>query len=240
MQFFFFRHAQSANNALWDRSGNNLGRSEDPGITELGIDQAALLAQFIKEADSQVPTASDDLQNRSGFRLTHLYTSLMLRAVQTGAVLSETLELPLVAWKDVHESGGIYLEDAVTGEPVGLPGKNRSYFISHFPHLSLPENLDENGWWNRPHETVEERSPRARRFLVELLRRHGGTEDRVAVVSHGAFYNRLLGEILRMSSREGLWFMLNNCAITRIDFKDQEVSLIYTNRVDFMPARLIT
>jgi len=112
--------------------------------------------------------------------------------------------------------------------------------MTHYPGLCLPDELGEEGWWNRPYEAVEERNQRARRFLEELLCRHGDSDDRVGVISHGAFYNRLLGELLRLNSREGLWFMLNNCAITRIDFREDEVALIYTNRADFLPAELIT
>ena len=245
MQLYFIRHAQSANNALWDTTGNNLGRSEDPEITETGCKQAALLAKALLQGDPlqgdpAIPITNGDLQNRRGFRLTHLYTSLMVRAVATGSIVARALELPLVGWKDVHEGGGIYLDDEISGLPVGQPGKNRSYFAAHYPELRLPDDLGEEGWWNRPYEAIEERSPRAKRFLQELLNRHGGTGDRVGVISHGAFYNRMLGELLRMSSREGLWFMLNNCAITRIDFNEDDVSLIYTNRADFLPAEWIT
>jgi len=240
MQLYFIRHAQSANNALWDTTGGNQGRSEDPEITALGRKQAALLAKALRQDDLHAPTANGDLQNRGGFRLTHLYTSLMLRSVMTGTLVAEALGLPLIAWKDVHENGGIYLDDPASGTQVGLPGKSRSYFMTHYPGLCLPDELGEEGWWNRPYEAVEERNQRARRFLEELLCRHGDSDDRVGVISHGAFYNRLLGELLRLNSRDGLWFMLNNCAITRIDFREDEVALIYTNRADFLPAELIT
>jgi 2,3-bisphosphoglycerate-dependent phosphoglycerate mutase len=240
MQLFFIRHAQSANNALWDATGTNQGRSEDPGITDLGRRQADRLAVTLKQGDPNFPSSNGDLQNRGGYHLTHLYTSLMLRSVLTGTLVAEVLELPLIAWKDVHESGGIYLDDPASGTQMGLPGKSRSYFMTHFPGLCLPDDLGEEGWWNRPYETVEERNLRARRFLKELLERHGDSDDRVGVISHGAFYNRLLGELLRMTTRERVWFMLNNCAITRIDFRGDEVGLIYTNRADFLPADLIT
>jgi 2,3-bisphosphoglycerate-dependent phosphoglycerate mutase len=240
MQLYFIRHAQSANNALWDATGGNQGRSEDPEITALGHKQAALLAQALRQEDLHAPSTTPDFQNRGGFRLTHLYTSLMLRSVMTGTLVAEALGLPLIAWKDVHENGGIYLDDPASGTQVGLPGKSRSYFMTHYPGLCLPDELGEEGWWNRPYEAVEERNQRASRFLEELLCRHGDSDDRVGVISHGAFYNRLLGELLHSSSREGLWFILNNCAITRIDFREDEVALVYANRADFLPADLIT
>jgi 2,3-bisphosphoglycerate-dependent phosphoglycerate mutase len=240
MQLYFIRHAQSINNALWDSTGTNIGRSEDPGITETGFRQAEILAGFLVQGSPSLPAFNGDLQNRAGFHLTHLYTSLMLRAVTTTAIISQRLGMRPAAWKDLHENGGIYLDDKVTGEPQGLPGKPRSYFERYFPELQLPADLGEEGWWNRPWESSEERTVRAKRFLQELLKRHGGTEDRVGVVSHGAFFNRLLGEILRLPTRDGLWFMLNNCAVTRIDFREDEVALIYTNRADFLPDDLVT
>jgi 2,3-bisphosphoglycerate-dependent phosphoglycerate mutase len=240
MQLYFIRHAQSANNALWDATGSNQGRSEDPELTPVGRRQADLLAETLQQGEANTSIGNNDLQNRGGYRLTHLYTSLMLRSVMTGIRVAEALGLPLVAWKDVHENGGIYLDDVEHSTQIGLPGKSRSYFNTHFPGLCLPEELGEEGWWNRPYETVEERTQRARRFIEELLDRHGNSQDRVGVISHGAFYNRVLGELLRMSTRQGIWFMLNNCAITRIDFHDEDAALIYMNRADFLPADLVT
>jgi 2,3-bisphosphoglycerate-dependent phosphoglycerate mutase len=240
MQLYFIRHAQSANNALWDRTGTNIGRSEDPELTETGRRQVACLAEALSLGSPAAAGGNGDLQNRGGFHLTHLYTSLMLRSVMTSTSVAERLGLPLNGWKDLHECGGIYLDDPETGQPVGLPGKNRAFFAARYPSLHLPKDLGESGWWNRPYESVEERDQRARRFLEELLLRHGDSQDRVGVISHGAFYNRVLGEVLQIGSRQGLWFMLNNCAITRLDFVEGEVSLVYTNRLDFMPSELIT
>lgn len=240
MQFYFIRHAQSANNALYAFTGSDQGRNEDPAITDLGIRQAEALADFLAQGNPSATQRYGDLQNRGGFRLTHLYTSLMLRSVMTAAPVARRLGLSLQAWKDLHENGGIYLTNPITGLPEGLPGKPRSFFAEHYPELLLPEDFSEAGWWNRPYETPEERNLRAKRVLDLLVDRHGDTEDRVGVVSHGGFYNRLLGAILQLRSREGLWFMLNNCAITRVDFKEDEISLVYHNRADFLPADLVT
>jgi broad specificity phosphatase PhoE len=166
----------------------------------------------------------------------------MVRAVATGTLVADALGLPLVAWVDAHETGGIYLEDDQAGEPrrIGQPGKGRSYFETHYSGLVLPESLDEAGWWNRPFEEPEQRPIRAQRFLRDLIERHGNREDRVAVVSHGAFYNYLLAAILKMPERGNLWFVLNNTAITRIDFCAEGIDVVYLNRADFLPKELIT
>ena len=44
MTLFLIRHAQSANNALYDSSGSTIGRVEDPELTSLGVRQAQILA----------------------------------------------------------------------------------------------------------------------------------------------------------------------------------------------------
>ncbi len=239
MQFYFIRHGQSENNLLLDTTGAEIGRSEDPQLTPAGRRQAESLAQFLKRPRSVAATNNRDHQNLGGFGITHLYTSLMVRSVATGAIIADVLGLPLVAWEDLHEKGGIYLGDAATGARVGQPGKNREYFETNFPNLVLPESLGESGWWNRAFEEPGEAVLRAERFYCELLRRHGQTEDRVAAVSHGDFYNLLLCSIFKIE-REESWFRLNNAAITRIDFDGQVATAAYMNRVDFLPRELVT
>jgi 2,3-bisphosphoglycerate-dependent phosphoglycerate mutase len=239
MQFYFIRHGQSENNALWRRSTDYAKvRNEDPGLTEVGRQQAEFLAQFLQDTTAAIHDR--DHQNIAGFGITHLYSSLMLRAVATGTIIAKTLDLPLVAWEDLHERGGIYLEDEQTGEYIGQPGKNRAYFETHYPDFVLPDSLGEAGWWNRPFEEPEQRLTRVKRFWRDLLERHGRTDDRVAVISHGGFHHDLLTTILNLPETEGHWFALNNAAMTRLDFNDDRIGLIYLNRMDFLPKELIT
>jgi len=245
MQLYFIRHAQSQNNELWAQTGSWDGRNEDPDLTPLGREQARQLADFLGQPRVPVPDRvwAWDPQNLGGFGLTHLYCSLMVRAVATGTIIARALDLPLVAWQDVHEVGGIHHKDLESGHSRGLPGKNRAYFESHHPDLLLPKGLGEAGWWNRPYEEREERPPRARRFWNELLQRHGYTDDRVAVISHGGFYGHLMRAVLDLP--DGHWFSLNNVGITRIDFVEVEeygqvLTVHYMNRVDFLPRELVT
>jgi 2,3-bisphosphoglycerate-dependent phosphoglycerate mutase len=240
MRLYFIRHGQSENNALWERSGSSLGRNQDPELTEVGRRQAAIIAERLR-GDGLASTAKGgDLRNEDEYEITHVYTSLMVRAVATGEIIARALGLPLVGWKDLHEGGGIYLADEETGERVGLPGNNRAYFEVHYPGLVLPDGLGAEGWWNRPFEEREERIPRAKRFLQALLERHSQSEDRVAVISHGAFFNYLMAAILSLSAQGGFWFIMNNAAISRFDFYENEVAIWYVNRIDFMPKALIT
>ena len=240
MRLYFIRHGQSVNNSLWDRTGSSQGRSHDPELTALGRAQAERLAQFLCQNDSALKSNERETQRLNSFDFTHLYCSLMVRAVATGAILADALKLPLVAWEDLHEEGGIYLTDDQTGQPIGQPGHNRAYFEAHYPQLVLPDTLGEDGWWNRPYEEPEQRPIRARRFWHDLIERHGSTDDRVAVVSHGGFYNLLLAALLNLPEKDRIWFVLNNAALTRIDFDADGTGLIYLNRFDYLPAELIT
>ncbi len=242
MQLYFIRHAQSENNLLWAQTGSHEGRNEDPNLTPLGRLQAEALAQHLRGPDHGATTlaAGYDAQNIYGFGLTHLYCSLMVRAVQTGQIVARALGLPLVGWPEIHEAGGIHLQDPQTGELAGLPGHGRSFFQTHYPELVLPDSVTEAGWWNRPFEEREERPERARRFLDELAHRHGGGEDRVAVISHGGFYNHVMRCLLGMPEERSRWFSMNNAAITRIDFDAETHWIHYTNRCGFLPGEIIT
>jgi len=229
MQLYFIRHGQSANNALWDNTGASKGRSEDPELTEVGRRQAALLAEYLSHNG-----------NRFGF--THLYTSLMIRSVETAIAVGQAINLPVHAWEDIHETGGIY-QDQDEGEPIGLPGKTRAQFTSDYPALVLPDSLYENGWWNRPFEVHEAAPIRAQRFLAELLARHGNSDDVVAIVSHGNFYRYFLAASLRLPDPQAVWFLMNNTAMSRIDFPPALEGVIvmqYQNRIDHLPAELVT
>lgn len=240
MQLYYIRHAQSENNALWDRTGSSLGRSDDPELTEIGKEQARLVAEFLSLPGENIEGVSHDSQNQNGFHLTHLYSSLMLRSVETGTAISKATGVPLVGWEELHETGGIYLKDPETGERKGLPGKTRAYFKSTYPDFVLPETVGEEGWWNRAYEQEEEILLRARSVVEKLMQRHGNTDDRVALVSHGGFFNLVLAVLLDLDVDRRVWFSLNNAAITRIDFREDETFLVYMNRADFLPRSLIT
>jgi len=246
MKLYFIRHGQSENNANWDNP--EYAESSDPALTEIGHEQARLLADFLKRNQTIRDEKAWNIQNRYGFGLTHIYTSMMERAVYTAAPIAQALDLSLIVWKDIFEEGGIYSRGD-SANIHGLPGRPRSFFVQNFPALTLPEELDETGWWNRPFEEEKERQPRADRVFAELLERHrdraGQPEHRVAFVSHGGFYMRLICAMLKLPWRQaslGLksWFLLNNCAISRFDVYKEEINFAYHNRTDYLPDHLIT
>lgn len=240
MRLYYLRHAQSTNNEIADRTGSDVGRSEDPRLTAIGHQQAELLADRLAAGPQHHAPVGMDSKDLSGFGITHLYCSLMERAIVTGSYVSRATGIPLVAWPDVHESGGIYLDDGPGGTPAGRPGRTRAELERDFPHLKLPRDVGEKGWWNRPFEPKADRPIRARRVLDDLLRRHGGTDDRVAMVSHGGFFNWFMGHVVGISEADNVWLHTNNTSITRIDFHPEINIVQYINRTDHLPPDLIT
>ncbi len=246
MELYFIRHGQSENNANWNKP--DYQESPDPTLTELGHEQARVLAEFLKKNQTITDNRDWNIQNRHGFGLTHVYTSLMERAAYTAAPISQALDIPLIAWKEIHEEGGIFSRGDKENI-VGLPGRPRSFFKENFRTITLPDDLDETGWWNRPFEEEEERQPRADQVFAELLARHrdkeGQPEHRVALVSHGGFFMRLMCAILKLPWRQAShdlksWFLLNNCSLSRFDIHKNDVTITYLNRTDYLPDHLIT
>lgn len=246
MELYFIRHGQSINNANWDKP--DYQESPDPVLTEIGHEQARLLAEFLKKHQTITNDKTWNVQNRYGFGLTHVYTSLMERAAFTAAPIAQALDIPLIAWKEIHEEGGLYSR-VDKSNILGLSGRPRSFFMENFRTITLPDDLDETGWWNRPFEAEEERQPRADQVFADLLARHrdreGQPSHRVALVSHGGFFMRLVSAVLKLPWRQaalGLksWILLNNCSISRFDIRGNEITIAYINRTDHLPDHLIT
>ncbi len=252
MQLYFIRHGQSTNNAIWQDNQYNMdSRVADPTLTEKGFQQAAITGEML---NSQIANRSDgiadtwDPQNRAGFHLTHLYCSLMERAVQTGTVISKIVGLPLVGLPDVHEIGGIYRETMVNGTPTieVSHGLTPAQLADRYPELILSKPIPEQGWWVGGREELPRRLERAKRVIHFLKEHHGGTDDRVGIVTHGSFSALLYRVMLNLDLaaeidivvRNG--FVSNNCSITRFDQYGQDLAMVYYNRVEHLPTDLIT
>ena len=157
MILFFIRHAQSENNALLNATQSRSGRLDDPALTSIGKKQASLLAEFLEKGNPAGGYGMLDA-GENGFGITHLYTSLMLRAVETALRVGNCLNLRPVGSELLHESGGVYLGDETKGDVIPTLGKSASFFRQYFPELQLPPELLREGWWGgRPFEILEQR-----------------------------------------------------------------------------------
>ncbi|HOB04501.1 MAG TPA: histidine phosphatase family protein [Propionibacteriaceae bacterium] len=207
MRLILIRHGQSGNNLLFEQTGGSAGRHPDTPLTDLGHVQAQRTAAYLAADPVDLP-----------WQITHLYTSLMTRAVQTARPIADALDLPLLPLEEAYEVGGPFDEDEETGDRSPNPGAVRSALAEISARLRLPDWATDAGWFQRAYEEEHEASHRARR-LIEHLRGEHGDDDVVAVVTHGFFTQFLIRELLGIDEMSG-WIRIHNTALSLFEDRD--------------------
>lgn len=248
MDLFFIRHGESANNTLWKRGLDfQTYRVSDPLLSAKGEKQAQFLAEFLANPKGEriyyepLPRP----EKRGPFGITHLYSNLMKRALQTAAPISERLGLPILVHPEMFECGGIYLRTIVDGETIYSleHGVNAAWLAQNYPQAQLLQDIPEEGWWRGGREEKLESLDRAGRVLNFLKEKHGGTNDRVAVITHGNFFERIFQQLFQFDlDKADFPYQISvfNCGISRIRFTDNFFYLMYHNRTDFFPEELLS
>ncbi len=229
MELFIIRHGQSGNNAL----ANIRDRSVDPPLTDLGERQAEMLGEYVARGENQElsreTTGNTKYELRHGLGITSLFTSPMYRSLQTVQPVSRASGLAPRIWVDIHEEGGMFLNHGGDEGLVGYPGRTRSEILAEFPDYVLPTSFDETGWWNKDHEDPASLLVRATK-VSEQLREMAKTEDRVAIITHGAFMNALLNAICGQISEGHMYYRHHNTAISRFYMDgDGRFEVLYLN-----------
>ncbi|MFZ1753995.1 MAG: histidine phosphatase family protein [Caldilineaceae bacterium] len=269
MILYLIRHGQSFNNRLGETVLTTNGeldqdaytrymnsRVADPELTDIGKKQAEKLAEFLREARPKHRATHDDppeselrgtdVPNRLG--ISRIYSSPMLRTLQTSQPTATALGVQPEVWTDIHEHGGVFDNSGPDGVVVGKPGLSRSEINTLFPGYTIPEaRIGENGWWSGGEEDRPDCDARAIRVAARLraMALEFGNE-RIAAVMHGTFMDSLIKAILGRLPGSDLHFSHYNTGITRIDYteswqdKTPLVLVRYTNRVDHLTPDLIT
>jgi 2,3-bisphosphoglycerate-dependent phosphoglycerate mutase len=267
MILYLIRHAESENNALATKIRAAAGqfdefsfddyrynRTSEPSLTELGFEQAEILARYVKTATPKHRAGFDDPGDiepgefeGNPFGITRIYCSPMLRTLQTTQPLSKVLGLRPRVWVDIHEHGGIFDNSGEDRSVVGQPGLNRRQINEQFPDCDLPQEITEEGWWFGKEEDHATCQGRAVRVSAELRKMAIEAEhERIALVSHGTFLDSLLKALTGRLPGNEFHYGLYNTSITRLDFTHSAETKMpftvirYTNRVDHLPHHLIT
>ena len=93
----------------------------------------------------------------------------------------------------------------------------------------------------------QEYLPRAQSVLAELLARHGDSDDRVALVTHGGFFQSFMEAMITAhlpatpaAGRRPWWFGASNASITYIEFFDGHANVRYVNKVEHLSDDLLS
>jgi 2,3-bisphosphoglycerate-dependent phosphoglycerate mutase len=245
-KLYLIRHAQSANNAIWDGNDFGSGRSPDPEITEIGQRQAAVLADHLADPNSEPRRHSSEPADQTHFGLTHLYCSLMTRSICTAEAIAKACGLKCVALPDVYEKYGIF-DVGADEQLTGQPGPDRDYFETRFPNLTLPGDMNSEGWWNRPAEDEDGFLERMTEVVSNFRSRLTNNDDTIALVAHGDFIDQFINELMGIRRHDPnyreAWvanWSFHNTSISRIDFIKDSHTVVYTNRIDHLEAGLVT
>ena len=240
MDLFIIRHGESANNAL----ANIRDRQVDPPLTELGVRQAKILAGYL--ARGQFPEHMDSggtnnkINMKEGSGITTLYVSPMYRTLQTVQPIANSLRLDPMVWVDLHEEGGMYLNHGEVEGLVGYPGKTRQEILSEFGSYKLPPEITDGGWWSGGHEDKLAFTARAKR-VSDSLKSMAISDDNIALITHGAFMDMLLKELLGTATSTFVRFRHHNTGITRINLNnDGRLELWGLNQVHHLSNDLIS
>jgi broad specificity phosphatase PhoE len=154
----------------------------------------------------------------------------MWRALQTARPLGEALDLAPEVWVDVHEQ---------VRAMETYAGSTRQRIQSAFPDYVLPDEITQEGWWNRAGESPSECMERAIR-VAEALRDRAEFDETLAIVSHARFIDSLLKAFLNQLPGSDCWYHHFNTGISRLGLGGRRLDIRYLNRVDHLPPTLVS
>ncbi len=228
MDLFLIRHGESANNILTDLSK----RVADPDLTPLGCQQAEQLSHYLIDRRHLYPHERDQ-----GKPLNRLFTSAMKRSLQTSAPTCSRGDFSADVWIDVHEVGGLFLADPVTGVVEGHSGVTPAELERQLPGARFAEgDIDDEGWWNQGKEMPAAGQGRAIGVAAQLRAMASSSVDveRVGVVSHGDFLSHLLKALMDGLPAASAHYQLANTGISRLGLSNEGTVVHYVNRVEHL------
>jgi broad specificity phosphatase PhoE len=166
MRLYFVRHGESTANLLGVFSNSGLKHP----LTGKGIEQARALTHSL-----------------SGLQVEQIYSSPILRAVQSAQILAERLQAPVEISEALREwSVGIY---EGTTDPLGWQLHRQvqeDWFVQHQFASKMPGG-----------ESFYEIQERFTPFIEKLVQEWGSSKRSVILVAHGGLYRAMLPVIFK-------------------------------------------
>ncbi len=221
-KIYLVRHGQSANNALAEHL-----RVPDPGLTEIGEQQAVALAAWF-----------------TSHAIDYLYCSPFLRALETVRPLAELSQFPVRVRGNLFELGGCY-SGHETGQERGEPGMGKNQLQSGYPTWEIDTTIGEAGWWGREYETWEQGRARAASVALWLASDLAATRGTRLLVIHADFKRLLLEAIFSDAELDALQIdlaeiPLYNTGVSCLEHSPEGWLLREFNSTQHLPSKLVT
>jgi broad specificity phosphatase PhoE len=173
------------------------GLSDDP-LSDLGRVQAQLTAEHLKERQLLVGQTT---------QLECVYTSTLARAIETGAIIAETLKLPEHRLLDLCELNIGDMDGCSESELWDYLSKNvnAEQGLTDLLNFSFPSG-----------EMLSAFLARVSKSLFEISKVHQGS---VLLVSHGVVTMVALGMWLDPSPSNWKRYLVANCSISEVAFE---------------------
>ncbi len=189
----FVRHAESCGNA--GIPYEHEFHKNDPPLSPQGLRQAELLAKS---------SITDDV-NR-------IYSSSLIRAVQTAYPTAEKLSKEIILLPDLMER-----ETEISGtDPVLL----REKYPLAVPCVSEPTPA--GGTLLLGNEDVSRLVERGKR-CIDYFCAEASEGDHIMVVSHGSYFGYLIRAALGISLPESFCWQVDNCCVTRVIYRKDDI-----------------
>lgn len=189
----FVRHAESCGNAgIPYEHGFH---KDDPPLSPTGLLQAERLA------------ASFQTDN-----VTKIYSSSLIRAVQTAYPVAEKLSKEIILLPDLMETG------------TGISGTDLTLLKNKYP-LAVPcikEPTPTGGTLLLGNENTEDFVRRGKRCL-DFFHSVAKAGDHIMVVSHGSYFGYLVRAALGIGLPESFCWQVDNCSMTRVIYRSDGI-----------------
>jgi len=188
-KLYLVRHGQSAGNA----EGRFGGHSPTP-LSELGLHQAQLTAEALA---------------REGINA--IYSSDLLRAVQTAEPLSKLTGVPITRTEAFRERNVGVLEGLTFDESKVTYPDDFYALVNRKVHHVITEG-----------ESYRQLLDRSTAKLNEIIREHAG--ERIAIFSHTGvlcFLSLYLLGAIRRNTKQTPWIVTSNCGINRFEIRSR-------------------
>jgi probable phosphoglycerate mutase len=171
----------------------------NPPLTSEGVDQAQRVARRLR-----------------AMAIDRLFTSPMLRTVETAVAIGREIDRPVEVWTGCYEH---------RAQP-GYVCWGAREILARYPDLRMAEDFTEDDW---PYgeEPLERALERAEAFIA-WLREHAASGDiaHMAVVTHGAFTRLVLGKLLGVEPPGLQPITLENTSICTLDLAPDAFKLL--------------